>query len=315
MGSGTAVAKSASEMVLADDNFTSIVAAVEEGRAIYNNMKQFIRYLISSNVGEVVCIFMAAALGLPEALIPVQLLWVNLVTDGLPATALGFNPPDLDIMQKPPRSSDETLISPWLFFRYMAIGMYVGMATVGGAAYWFLYDPTGPQMNYWQLSHFMQCVNEPDKFKGISCDIFQSPEPMTMALSILVTIEMANAINSLSENQSLLVMPPWINPFLIGAMCLSFALHFVILYVEVMATVFQVTPLSVAQWITVMKFSLPVILLDELLKFVARNYADGKETGRVRELFPILVVIIAYLYGWYLHEMSIMTPSPDVKIR
>jgi Ca2+ transporting ATPase len=279
MGSGTAVAKSASEMVLADDNFASIVAAVEEGRAIYNNMKQFIRYLISSNIGEVVSIFLTAALGLPEALIPVQLLWVNLVTDGLPATALGFNPPDLDIMNKPPRSSEETLITQWLFFRYMAIGVYVGIATVGGAAYWFLYDTTGPQMSYSQLSNFLQCPAEPEKFKGLSCDIFQAPEPMTMALSILVTIEMCNAINALSENQSLLRMPPWINPFLLGAMALSFGLHFVILHVDFLAVVFQITPLSFAQWMVVMKFSLPVILLDELLKWVARNYADAIGEG------------------------------------
>jgi len=279
MGSGTAVAKSASEMVLADDNFASIVAAVEEGRAIYNNMKQFIRYLISSNIGEVVSIFLTAALGLPEALIPVQLLWVNLVTDGLPATALGFNPPDLDIMDKPPRSSEETLITQWLFFRYMAIGVYVGIATVGGAAYWFLYDTTGPQMSYSQLSNFLQCPAEPEKFKGLSCDIFQAPEPMTMALSILVTIEMCNAINALSENQSLLRMPPWINPFLLGAMALSFGLHFVILHVDFLAVVFQITPLSFAQWMVVMKFSLPVILLDELLKWVARNYADAIGEG------------------------------------
>lgn len=274
MGSGTAVAKSASEMVLADDNFTSIVAAVEEGRAIYNNMKQFIRYLISSNVGEVVSIFLTAALGLPEALIPVQLLWVNLVTDGLPATALGFNPPDLDIMDKPPRKADEGLISGWLFFRYMAIGLYVGAGTVFAATWWFMYDPTGPQLTYWQLAHHLACIGDTENFEGLDCTIFQHPAPMTMALSVLVTIEMLNALNSLSENQSLVVMPPWVNLWLLAAMALSMTLHFIILYVEILGTVFQVMPLSIAQWVAVMKISLPVLLLDEALKFVARTYVD-----------------------------------------
>uniref|UniRef100_A0A8C5PTQ4 Calcium-transporting ATPase n=1 Tax=Leptobrachium leishanense TaxID=445787 RepID=A0A8C5PTQ4_9ANUR len=278
MGSGTAVAKTASEMVLADDNFSTIVAAVEEGRAIYNNMKQFIRYLISSNVGEVVCIFLTAALGFPEALIPVQLLWVNLVTDGLPATALGFNPPDLDIMNKPPRNPKEPLISGWLFFRYLAIGCYVGAATVGAAAWWFIAAEDGPKVTFYQLSHFLQCKEDHPDFEGVNCVVFESPYPMTMALSVLVTIEMCNALNSLSENQSLLRMPPWENVWLLGSICLSMSLHFLILYVEPLPLIFQITPLNLIQWLMVLKFSLPVILLDEALKFVARNYLEpGKE--------------------------------------
>ncbi|KAJ7990018.1 hypothetical protein DPEC_G00310510 [Dallia pectoralis] len=281
MGSGTAVAKSASEMVLADDNFSSIVAAVEEGRAIYNNMKQFIRYLISSNVGEVVCIFLTAALGLPEALIPVQLLWVNLVTDGLPATALGFNPPDLDIMGKLPRSPKEPLISGWLFFRYMAIGGYVGAATVAAAAWWFLYSEDGPAVSFYQLSHFMQCHDENEDFEGIHCEVFEAAPPMTMALSVLVTIEMCNALNSLSENQSLIRMPPWSNLWLVGAMSLSMSLHFVIIYVDPMPMIFKLTHLNVEKWMVVLKLSFPVILIDEVLKFVARNYLEVADDNLV----------------------------------
>uniref|UniRef100_A0A3B3CSE7 Calcium-transporting ATPase n=1 Tax=Oryzias melastigma TaxID=30732 RepID=A0A3B3CSE7_ORYME len=266
MGSGTAVAKTASEMVLADDNFATIVAAVEEGRAIYNNMKQFIRYLISSNVGEVVCIFLTAALGFPEALIPVQLLWVNLVTDGLPATALGFNPPDLDIMSKPPRNAREPLISGWLFFRYLAIGSSLGSLL------------RMDQGSLFTSCHFLQCGPENPDYQNVDCKVFESPYPMTMALSVLVTIEMCNALNSVSENQSLLRMPPWENVWLLGAICLSMSLHFLILYVEPLPIIFQITPLNLTQWLMVLKISLPVILLDELLKFAARNYLEpGKE--------------------------------------
>lgn len=274
MGSGTAVAKTASDMVLADDNFSSIVAAVEEGRAIYNNMKQFIRYLISSNIGEVVSIFLAAALGVPEALIPVQLLWVNLVTDGFPATALSFNPPDLDIMEKAPRRSDDNLISTWLLIRYTIIGVYVGAATVAAASWWFLFSPDGPQMTWWQLTNYLQCASQPENFEGLECSIFQDPHPMTLALSVLVVIEMLNALNSVSENQSMLVMPPWQNMWLIGSIVLSMGLHFAILHIEPLPMIFNICPLSILEWKIVMKISLPVILLDEVCKFVAREYVE-----------------------------------------
>ncbi|KAG8517116.1 Sarcoplasmic/endoplasmic reticulum calcium ATPase 3, partial [Galemys pyrenaicus] len=275
MGSGTAVAKSAAEMVLSDDNFASIVAAVEEGRAIYSNMKQFIRYLISSNVGEVVCIFLTAILGLPEALIPVQLLWVNLVTDGLPATALGFNPPDLDIMEKQPRNPREALISGWLFFRYLAVGVYVGLATVAAATWWFLYDAEGPHVTFFQLRNFLKCSQDNHLFAGVDCEVFESRFPTTMALSVLVTIEMCNALNSVSENQSLLRMPPWLNPWLLAAVAMSMALHFLILLVPPLPLIFQVTPLNGRQWVVVLQISLPVILLDEALKYLSRNHMAG----------------------------------------
>jgi len=95
---------------------------------------------------------------MPEALIPVQLLWVNLVTDSLPATALGFNPPDHSIMRLPPRNSREPLVGKWLFFRYMVVGIYVGCATVFGYAWWFVYYAGGPQITFYQLVRLLPNV-------------------------------------------------------------------------------------------------------------------------------------------------------------
>jgi Ca2+ transporting ATPase len=259
MGSGTDVAKLAADMVLADDNFATIETAIEEGRSIYNNTQQFIRYLISSNIGEVVSIFLTAAVGMPEALIPVQLLWVNLVTDGLPATALSFNPPDHDIMKRQPRKRDEPLISGWLFFRYMVIGIYVGAATVAGYAWWFMYNPEGPQITFWQLSHFHQCSAQ---FSEIGCQMFtndMAKAASTVSLSILVVIEMLNAMNALSSSESLLTLPLYENMMLVYAITLSMALHFALLYTPVLQGLFSILPLNWNEWKAVLLFSAPVM--------------------------------------------------------
>merc|ERR1719299_224506 len=294
---GTEVAKEASDMVLVDDNFSTIVHAVEEGRSIYSNMKAFIRYMISSNIGEVASIFITAALGMPEGLIPVQLLWVNLVTDGPPATALGFNPPDPDIMEKPPRKSDESLITPWVFFRWMVVGIYVGFATVGVFAAWYLTDSflgvdlsrDGHSPVTWeQLTHWGECREwrgfRPSAFTagGLTFDFRDDPcayfetgkaKASTLSLTVLVAIEMFNALNALSEDGSLLQVRPWVNPYLIAAMAVSFGLHFLILYVPALAEIFGITPLSWEEWQLVLLFSLPVILIDEVLKFFGRLLA------------------------------------------
>ena len=292
MGSGTDVAKLAADMVLADDNFASIEGAIEEGRAIYANTKQFIRYLISSNIGEVVSIFLTVLLGMPEALIPVQLLWVNLVTDGLPATALGFNPPGHDIMRRPPRSSTEPIVSRWLFIRYMIIGTYVGIATVFAYAWWFLYYEGGPHITFNQLSNFHQCAT---LFPEIGCEMFSnvmSQKATTMSLSVLVTIEMFNAMNSLSENESLLTLPVWRNKYLVGSILLSMALHFMILYVPFYTKLFSIIPLNWAEWQAVIWISLPVIFIDELLKLFTRTYL-GKCIGEESVLRMRLTCMLA----------------------
>jgi len=312
---GTEVAKNAADMILQDDNFQSIVAAVAEGRSIYSNMKAFIRYMISSNVGEVAAIFFTAALGIPEGLTPVQLLWVNLVTDGPPATALGLNPKDVDVMLKPPRKKSDALISTRSYVRYMVVGLYVGFAVIGIFIYWFCYDQGSVAglghdgqglVTYNELTGWANCQawtqqRRTEVLKNFTAGgksyVFDTKDPArcteyftdgkvkasSLSLTVLVVIEMLNAFNALSEDGSLYHMPPWANPWLIIMASLSVGIHMVVLYWPPMNGIFAVCPLTLHDWGLVMSFSMPVLLIDEMLKFVGRMLPeDGKRRGTVK---------------------------------
>jgi len=260
---------------------------------------------------------MTSAAGMPAGLVPVQLLWVNLVTDGPPATALGFNPADPDIMEKLPRDKNEELISSWTFVRYLVVGVYVGFATVGIFAAWYCMDSLfgieithdhHSKITFEQLTHYSTCDNDAtsgiwakENFNPVAPDVWSNwmglefddyndldderrfqdrcsyfhqgkVKASTLSLSVLVTIEMLNALNALSEDNSLVTVPPWINPYLLGAMAVSFILHFVILYYPPFAIIFDICPLDLQEWALVMIFSVPVVLIDEVLKLIGRTF-------------------------------------------
>eukprot|EP00331_Platyophrya_macrostoma_P007514 CAMPEP_0176423202 /NCGR_PEP_ID=MMETSP0127-20121128/10150_1 /TAXON_ID=938130 /ORGANISM="Platyophrya macrostoma, Strain WH" /LENGTH=1036 /DNA_ID=CAMNT_0017804121 /DNA_START=15 /DNA_END=3125 /DNA_ORIENTATION=- len=295
--SGTEVAKEASQMVLADDNFSTIVKAVEEGRAIYANMKAFIRYMISSNIGEVVSIFLSSVLGIPDGFNSIQLLWVNLVTDGFPATALSFNPPDPHIMRKPPRKHDEPIITGWVFTRYVVIGTYVGLATVGIFLYWYLaYDwaEDGHQLvTFNQLANWSECTHWKDftvkNFGGFNFEknpcgyfTFGKTKASTLSLTVLVVIEMFNALNALSEDSSLLSIGLFANPILLVACAISVALHCAILYIPFLRNIFGTAPLSLKDWGLALVFSFPVVIVDEVLKAVSRARNAAEMSAKVK---------------------------------
>jgi Ca2+-transporting ATPase len=276
---GTEVSKQAADMVLADDNFATIVAAIEEGRSIYANMKAFINFLITCNIGEVMAVFLSTLLGLPEVLGPLHLLWVNLVTDGPPATALGFNPPDPNNMRRPPRGRNDPLISRFTVLRYALCGTYVGAATVG--AFMYKYRQMGVPLS--KLRSWTQCTQWEGADVGlaavgevaaVACDAFDAHKgkllPSSVALSTLVAMEMLRALCSVSDTQSLLQKPFWANRWLLGGVTMPVLLHLGVLYTKPLARIFQMAPLSKADWLTVAAFAGPLVLLEELLKLVAR---------------------------------------------
>lgn len=251
---GTEVAKNAADMILADDNFATIVSAVEEGRAIYGNMQSFICFLISTNIGEILIIFISTIFGFPEPMTSLHLLWVNLVTDGPPATSLGFNPPDPDAMQKPPRSKISTILTKWLLARYFITGLYVCFASIGAFVWWYL----DKGVSIHQLRSWGDCLNWndfnpklPDSMIVQSpCEIFTELRcfPQTLALSVLVIIELLKALSAVSLNTSIIKLPPWKNKWLLPGVIIPALCHLMLLYVPVLRNIFGLVPLSTRDW-------------------------------------------------------------------
>jgi Ca2+-transporting ATPase len=237
---GTDVTKGASDMILTDDNFASIVAAVEEGRKIYQNIKKFIHYLISCNLGEIVTIAGAIFIGLPYPLIPIQILWVNLVTDGLPALALGLDPAEKDIMQIPPRDPNKGIFSGKMGFNIFSQGIFIGLLS---------------------LSAF---------YIGIS---FYSLEiARTMAFATLSFSQLAQSLNSRSQKFSIFRIGLFTNLYLIMAIFISGLLQFLVMVIPSLQVIFKTVWLDLNQWWIVVILSLAPILYVELLKLTKLTY-------------------------------------------
>jgi Ca2+-transporting ATPase len=248
---GTAVAKSVADLILTDDNFSSIVEAVEEGRNIYSHMQSFIFFLLSCNMGEIIAIFLANLLSLPDPLSPLHLLWVNIITDGCPASALAFNPTDPNNMKKPPRKHNEPLFTKKMMVRYLLSGTYVGIATVVSFIWWFI-DKKIPLKQL--LFH-----RDPASFLNSFAGIESFEKPQSLALSVLIGIEMIKALCAVSNEASILEIPPWKNRWLLPAVIVPSLLHLFIMYTPSLANIFHISPLSGKEWkvmsVTALSFS------------------------------------------------------------
>lgn len=216
---GTDVARESSSIILMDDNFSTIVKAVEEGRAIYDNLRKFIRYLLSCNLGEVITMMGAAILGLPLPLLPVQILMMNLVTDGLPALALGMDPPEQDLMKRPPRDPSEGLFSHGLMRKIILRGTYIGGIT---------------------LVLFLSGLANHDV--ATAC---------TLAYATLVTVQLVAAFDCRSETRPVLEVGLTSNMYLVGACLLSWLMLYATIQFPIFSSLFHTVRLSASQWIVI----------------------------------------------------------------
>lgn len=236
---GTDVAKEAADMVLLDDNFATIVAAVREGRAIYDNICKSIKYLLSGNSAEIWVMLLAPIVGLPLPLLPIQILWINLITDGLPALALSVEPVERNIMQRPPHRQSENIFGHGMGWDILWIGLMLGLICLG-TGYWF-----------WQIE--------------------RAENWQTMLFTVLTFSELAIALAMRSERDSLFKIGLFSNPQLLAAVVFTFGLQLAVIYVPFFQSIFQSKPLSIRELILSMAIGSIVFWTIELKKSIVRH--------------------------------------------
>jgi Ca2+-transporting ATPase len=235
---GTDVTKEASHMILLDDNFATIVKAVKEGRRIFDNIRKFIKYTMTSNSGEIWTIFLAPFLGLPIPLLPIHILWINLVTDGLPGLALAAEPAEEGVMERPPRHPKERIFAQGLGTHILWVGLLMGGVSLFTQA-WFL--TTGH--SHWQ----------------------------TMVFTVLCLSQMGHVLAIRSERQSLFSQGFFSNKPLVGAFLLTFALQMATIYVPLLNPVFKTVPLTIEELLITLALSSVVFMAVEMEKLVKRQ--------------------------------------------
>jgi Ca2+-transporting ATPase len=253
---GTDVAKGASDMILTDDNFTTIVHAIEEGRNIYNNIKKSVIFLLSCNLGEVITIFISILLNWPIPLLATQLLWINLITDSLPAIALGVDPGDRDVMKQKPRNPKESFFAQGAGFRAVLGGVFIGIFTLL-AFYWGLTE------HGYNLANLANIDAESQEFQSVLT------YARTMAFIVLATSQLFYSLSMRNSRKSIFKVGLLSNKFLIGAIITGVLLQLLVISIPPLASAFGVQFLSLADWGVVFLFALVPLLINEIIKLIS----------------------------------------------
>ncbi len=267
---GTDVTKEASDMVITDDNFASIEAAIEEGRGIYDNIKKSIHYLLSCNAGEIFTMLFASIFNLPIPLVPIQILWINIATDGLPALALGVDTVDPDIMKRPARRSKEQIVDKHLGMLMIFQGFLIALSTLLAYIY-VLYFGVSAIPDY--IYHWFRSEEIPHLLRG---DIELA---RTVAFCVMVISQLFHSFNCRNARRSLFKIGVFTNNKLLLATGISLAIQVAIVYTPFFEDIFRVRPLGLKDWITVFAFSSLIFVIMEIIKYGKRENSEKNYQG------------------------------------